>query len=111
MHDPATANTVEPLELTPTRVALYWLPVIVALAVFCLIAIRGLRPALSEERRLGDSSAVLVDRYQRSVEESERLTRTLRAQQDPVYLERERRQLAVDPAAPGSPGRAETTGR
>jgi hypothetical protein len=44
---------------------------------------------------------VLFDRYQDSVEESQRLGRLLQAQRDPVLLERERREQRVDPHAPG----------
>jgi hypothetical protein len=42
----------------------------------------------------------MLGRHGAAIEESARLTRLLRAQQDPVYLERERRQLRVDPSAP-----------
>ena len=97
IHPPAP---VEP-EISVRGVFLYWLPVIAALAVFAQVAVLGLRPALAEERRLGDATEVLVGRYQGAVEESARLGRLLRAQQDPVLLERERRDQLVDPRAPG----------
>ena len=88
-------------EITVRSFCLYWLPVIAALAVFGQVAVLGLRPALAEERRLGDATEVLVKRYEGAVEESVRLGRLLRAQQDPVLLERERRAQLVDPRAPG----------
>ena len=78
----------------------YWLPVIVALAVFGQVALLGLRPALTEERRLADATEVLLERQAAALEESARLSRLLRAQQDPVFLERERREQLVDPRAP-----------
>lgn len=87
--------------VTVTRALVYWLPVIVALCVFAQVAVLGLRPALLEERRLADATGTLVGRYDESVEESARLSRLLRAQKDPVLLERERRALRVDPKAPG----------
>jgi hypothetical protein len=86
--------------LSPRAVFFYWLPVLVALAVFGQVALLGLRPALSEERRLVEAGEVMLGRHGAAIEESARLTRLLRAQQDPVYLERERRQLRVDPSAP-----------
>ena len=87
--------------LTPRAIFLYWLPVIAALAVFGQVDVLGLRPALAEERRLADATQVLVDRYQDAQSESERLGRLLHAQQDPVLLERERREQLVNPRAPG----------
>jgi hypothetical protein len=86
---------------TPRAIFLYWLPVSTALAVFAQVAVLGLRPALAEERRLADATDVMVNRYQTSVDESQRLGRLLQAQQDPVMLERERRAQRVDPRAPG----------
>ena len=87
-------------ELSPRAVFFYWLPVLVALAVFGQVALLGLRPALTEERRLADATTVLLDRQSVALEESSRLSRLLRAQQDPVFLERERRDQRVDPDAP-----------
>jgi hypothetical protein len=99
-ENPMPQPTDEP-SLSTGAVLRYWLPVIVALAVFCQVAVKGLRPALAEERRLEDATAVLLGRYGESVEESARLGRLLRAQRDPVLLERERRALLVNPRAPG----------
>ena len=96
--EPAPEHAQEP---GARALFLYWLPVIAALAVFTQVAVLGLRPALFEERRLGDATETLVRRYADSVEESARLGRLLHAQQDPVLLERERREQLVDPHAPG----------
>lgn len=96
------SNATQPdSELAPRSIFLYWLPVIAALLVFAQVAVLGLRPSLAEERRLGDATQVLVDRYENAEQESDRLGRVLRAQQDPVLLERERREQLVDPQAPG----------
>ncbi|MEO6709351.1 MAG: hypothetical protein ABI054_01735 [Planctomycetota bacterium] len=96
----STPSTAES-HISPRSIFLYWLPVIAALAVFGQVAVLGLRPALAEDRRLADATQVLVDRYQAAVAESDRLARLLRAQQDPVLLERERREQLVNPRAPG----------
>ena len=96
-----TSTSAAHSELSPRAIFLYWLPVLAALAVFGQVAVLGLRPALAEERRLGDATEVLVKRYEGAQEESARLGRLLHAQQDPVLLERERREQKVDPHAPG----------
>ncbi len=96
-----SSSSTEQGELSARAIFLYWLPVIAALAVFGQVAVLGLRPALAEERRLGDATEVLVKRYAGALDESARLDRLLHAQQDPVLLERERREQKVDPRAPG----------
>lgn len=104
--DAAASNTLQPQTcetepaLSPRSLFFYWLPVIVALAVFGQVAMLGLRPALTEERRLAVATEVLLQRYESALEESAGLSQRLRAQQDPVYLERERREQLVDPRAP-----------
>jgi hypothetical protein len=79
-----------------------WLPLGLALAVFAQVAMLGMRPALAESRRLGRAEERLADRYQRASAESAELGERLRAQADPIYLERERRLLR----APNSPLRS-----
>jgi len=86
--------------LSLRAVFFYWLPVLVALAVFGQVALLGLRPALTEERRLADATTLLLERQTAALEESARLSRLLQAQQDPVFLERERRDQRIDPDAP-----------
>jgi hypothetical protein len=76
-----------------------WLPVLVALLVFAQVAYLGLRPALTEERRLGAAEAELEERLARAEDEGQELERLLEAQSDPIYRERERRAL-LDPAPP-----------
>ena len=74
---------------------LYWLPVLVALVLFAQVALLGLRPALRESNRLTVAEG-LLDRYEAQQERAHHLARILRAQSDPIYLERERRAL-LDP--------------
>jgi hypothetical protein len=73
----------------------YWLPVLVALAVFAQVALLGLRPALRESARLTVAEG-LLDRFDSEQQRARDLGRILRAQGDPIYLERERRAL-LDP--------------
>jgi len=73
----------------------YWLPVLVALVLFAQVALLGLRPSLRESARLTVAEG-LLDRYEAQRERAHDLARTLRAQSDPIYLERERRAL-LDP--------------
>lgn len=73
-----------------------WLPVLAALALTAQIGIAGLRPALREAERLEREEAYLQARRARLQEETAALLAALQAQQDPVYLERERRML-LDP--------------
>ena len=75
---------------------LYWLPVALALAVFAQVAIQGLRPALSESRRLRAAEESMLERYADGMERRAELSDLLRAQSDPVFLERERRLLLLE---------------
>ncbi len=79
--------------------ALGWLPPTVALVVFAQVALLGLRPSLAESRRLADAEQRLVARTSAAWECREELDRVLRAQSDPIYLERERKLLRT----PGNP--------
>ncbi len=73
-----------------------WLAVLVGLVVFFQFALLGLRPALGESARLGQVEERLLAAYQTELEQALRLECVLRAQADPVYLERERRLLALE---------------
>jgi|SRR5687767_14883727 len=73
----------------------YWLPVLVALVLFAQVSLLGLRPALRESARLTVAEG-LLDRYEAEQRRAHDLARILRAQSDPIYLERERRAL-LDP--------------
>lgn len=73
----------------------YWLPVLVPLAVFAQFALLGLRPALAESARLAAAEARLVGEFELELARSQRIGSVLRAQADPIYLERERRMLVA----------------
>lgn len=77
-------------------VFLAWLPVLAALALTAQIGIAGLRPALQEAERLERAEASQQARRERLQEETAALLAALQAQQDPIYLERERKML-LDP--------------
>jgi hypothetical protein len=74
---------------------LYWSPVALAMVVFAQVALQGLRPALSERRRLLEEEGRMEARYRGGMQTREHLADLLRAQRDPVYLERERRLLLL----------------
>jgi hypothetical protein len=77
---------------------LYWLPVLGPLVLFGQIALLGLRPAVCERARLADAELALETRYRADVAEHDLISSNLRARQDPIFLERQRRWLRV--AAP-----------
>jgi hypothetical protein len=74
----------------------YWLPVFLALAVFVQVALRGLKPSLQESRHLRAAEERMLERYERGMERRGQLSDLLRAQQDPIFLERERRLLLLE---------------
>ena len=77
------------------RGVLYWLPVLVPLGVFAQFALLGLRPALAESARLEAAETRLVEAFEGELARSQRIEAVLRAQADPIYLERERRLLVA----------------
>ncbi len=79
------------------RAILNWAPVWVPVGLGVQIALLGLRPALQEHRRLASEESVLRALHAELSAERTELDLTLRAQSDPLYLERERRSL-LDPA-------------
>jgi hypothetical protein len=74
----------------------FWAPVWAAMVVLAQIALLGLRPALAEGRRLRAAERELEGRLAREVDRRASLERALRAQDDPIYLERERRLLRAE---------------
>lgn len=80
----------------------YWSPVWIPLALLAQIALLGLSPARDEARRLEAAGAVLDERLGRELDDRLSLERVLRAQDDPIYLERERRLLRARAPEPGS---------
>ncbi len=71
----------------------YWAPVWVPMVVLAQVALGGLRPALAESRRLDREEERMAERLDRELAESAQLERALQAQDDPIFLERERRLL------------------
>jgi len=77
----------------------FWAPVIFAMAFFAQVSLKGLKPAMAEERRLAAEEARMQGVHSELTSEQEGLGRQLEAFSDPIYLERERRaQLARDSA-------------
>jgi len=73
--------------------AVRWIPSLAALLVFSQVCLLGLRPALAESRRLRAAEERMSARHVAALEHRAELERVLRAQQDPIYLEREMRHL------------------
>ncbi|MBK7874791.1 MAG: hypothetical protein IPJ77_03410 [Planctomycetes bacterium] len=73
------------------RRLLYWTPVFVPMVLFAQVSFQGLRPALCEKERLAAAEVVLRERHARDVELAHEIQAHLRARQDPVFLERQRR--------------------
>lgn len=78
--------------LAGTKLA-YWAPVWVPMVVLAQVALGGLHPALAESRRLDREEVRMAERLDRELAESAQLERALQAQDDPIFLERERRLL------------------
>jgi hypothetical protein len=70
---------------------LYWCPVLVCMVLFAQVSFLGLRPALSERRRLSEAEAMLEARHARDLELRDQATLGLRVRGDPIFLERQRR--------------------
>jgi hypothetical protein len=86
-------------------VLIAWAPVWIAFAVLGQVALLGLRPAMAERRKLAQAETLLRARIEREEKQAAELERLQRAQNDPIFLERERRVLraskpARDDAAP-----------
>ncbi len=84
--------------------ALYWAPVWVPMIVLTQVALGGLRPALAESRRLDREEQRMGERLAHEQLEAARLGSALRAQDDPIYLERERRLQRNAPGPQGAEG-------
>jgi hypothetical protein len=81
--------------LQVVRRAAYWLPVFAPMVIFAQVALLGLRPALCERTRLEQAELALRERYERDAAQHEVIRANLRARQDPIFLERQRRWLCV----------------
>lgn len=80
------------------RVA-YWAPVLAVVVLFAQISFQGLRPALSESKRLAAAEVVLGARHERATQMNRDIQAQLAARQDPLFLERQRRSRTIPPRA------------
>ncbi len=88
----------------------YWTPVLAALGLFAQVAFLGLRPALSEGRRLADASDMLGARWSQDRGLYDAYEMQLQARQDPIFLERQSRmRRAKFVPAPASTSAASAT--
>jgi hypothetical protein len=69
----------------------FWAPVVLATGFLALVAFNGLTPALREQRRLEHKSAQMDQVSDQLIHEEAGLERVLKAQADPMYIERLRR--------------------
>ena len=76
-----------------THRIVFWAPVWLTMIVLAQIALLGLGPALAKRRALSASERELAQRLEREVSEQAELQGWQHAQNDPIYLERERRLL------------------
>lgn len=92
MTEARTLSNALPLRLLRTSVR--WAPVWVPLVLIWQLTEGGLKPALSEQRRLQSEEPAVVDRHERTQGEFERLTAQREAWDDPLFRERVRREKA-----------------
>jgi len=72
-----------------------WLPSGLGLLILALLCLRGLRPGIFEDRRLTTEMLRLEQELSLLEAQTEELRQRLWAHSDPIYLERERRALAL----------------
>lgn len=84
------------------KTAPVWVPLLFAVH----IALLGLLPAFLESRRLSAEERALGARLDAATERGQQLERLRRAQQDPVYLERELRAARFGTGAANDPSPA-----
>ena len=94
---PAKPHTGEPITFKAFAArCVFWAPVWLPMIVLAQIAWLGFGPALAESRRLDEARCELSWRVERELTERASLERVVRAQNDPIYLERERRLLRAE---------------
>ncbi len=91
------------------RQCVAWSGVALALALLAQVAWLGLRPAVAERRRLAEAEQQLRARVEREEREAAELERVERAQNDPIFLERERRALRSDTPRASDSNEADST--
>lgn len=100
---PATRSSLREVRAALGRLGgriAYWTPVFAALGLFAQVAFLGLRPALSEGRRLADASDVLQARWETDRDLYDAYELQVRVRQDPVFRERQRRLACAIHKAP-----------
>jgi hypothetical protein len=70
------------------RALVYWMPVWIPLVLLGQVALRGLRPALTEHRRLVGCEASLEARLEEHLDRRGELEALHQALADPIYVER-----------------------
>jgi len=85
-RDPRDANSRRIL-----RRITFWSPVGICMVLFGQVAFLGLRPAWCERRRLIEAEAMMEARHARDLDLRAEIQRSLRARNDPIFLERQRR--------------------
>ena len=84
---------------------LYWSPVFVCMVLFAQVSFLGLRPAISERRRLAEAETMLEARHARDLALRDEATLALRVRSDPIFLERQRRLRVIGkPSVERDPG-------
>ncbi len=68
-----------------------FIPLMALLALLAQVGIRGMRPAMAEQKELQRKEALLNAQYAAAVEQEHQLELRLEAQDDPIYIERMRR--------------------
>lgn len=104
MNDTLDEREAQSAAHTVGRRLLYWAPVLVPMVLFAQIAFLGLRPALCEKERLAAAELELRARHARDQQLAREVEQHLRARQDPVYLERQRRLREAPPVGRSTPG-------
>jgi hypothetical protein len=73
------------------RRIVHWSPVWICMLLFAQVSLGGLRPAWSERRRLIEAEKMMEARHARDLALRAEIQRSLRARNDPIFLERQRR--------------------
>lgn len=76
----------------------YWAPVIAVVVLFAQVSFLGLRPALSEARRLSEAEETLTARHAVAVAQNQEIAVQLSARADPIFRERQRRLRTISAA-------------
>lgn len=78
----------------------YWAPVLLAFGFFTHVALKSLRPALDEQRRLEVKAQEMSEHEAEQADRQHALEVELEALEDPIYQERVRRAALYTDSAP-----------